>query len=109
MIGRKIKLEYADQNEAYSVFLPRVAVIEKRLESDNVDNWYLIKLAVPYKYGGVENKQLLIRSRWKDVEIGETENVSVFIVQIPDKSVIKGSYVKIEASNLVAWGTVSLE
>jgi len=107
LIGKKITLGYSDQNEDYNDFLPRTGVIEKKLSSKNVDDWYLITLDTPFSYEGVNNNQLLIRSRWVGVKM-ESDNVSVFIVQIPDKNVIKDNKVTIIQENLVAWGTVNL-
>jgi len=109
LIGNKITLEYADQNEDYKEFLPRTAVIENKLASENVENWYLISLDKPFSYEGVNNEKLLIREKWVDVEIGSDKDVPVFIVQIPDESVIQGNNVTIIQDNLVAWGTVNVE
>jgi hypothetical protein len=108
IVGKRILLDYDDHNENYSAFLPRTGVIEKRLSSENVDNWFLLKLDEPFTYMGVHNKKLLIRSRWLETEIGDQDHVSVFIVQIPDTSVINGDKVTINHENHVAWGSVSL-
>lgn len=109
IIKKQALLSYSDQNENYSAFLPRTGTIEKRLSSDNVDNWYLMKLDEPFFYDGVNNKKLLIRSRWNGIEIGDKKDVSVFIVQIPDSNVIQGDTVIIQKENLVAWGAVSIK
>jgi len=109
IVGKQALLSYFDQNENYSAFLPRTGTIEKSLATQNVDNWFLLKLDEPFSYGGVNNKKLLLRSRWEGVEIGDEEDVSVFIVQIPDSSVIQGESVEIVQENLVAWGSVSIK
>jgi hypothetical protein len=108
IIGKKVLLAYSDQNEDYGQLLPRIGTIEKRLASDNVDNWFLFNLDEPFNYNGTTNTKLLIRSRWQGIEIGNEDNVSVFIVQIPDNSVIKGNTVNILQENLMAWGTANV-
>lgn len=109
IVGLKALLSYFDQNENYKAFLPRTGAIVKRLHTENVDNWFLLRLDEPFRYAGVNNKQLLIRSRWHGVEIGDEDDVSVFIVQIPDSNVIEGESVRIRQEDLVAWGTISIQ
>ncbi len=108
IVGKQVLLSYFDQNENYRAFLPKTGIIEKRLTSKNVDNWFLLKLNKPFSYAGVKNRKLLVRSRWEGVEIGDEDEVSVFIVQIPDNSIIQGDSVVIKEENLVAWGTISV-
>ena len=113
MIGKRIRVEYFDQNYRLEPILPRSGVIERQLASESVDDWFLLRLDEPFDYQiaidqfnfrGIHNTHLLIRSRWHDSRIGDLEPTSVFILLIPDSKSLEESPIHIESFHHVAWG-----
>ena len=97
-IGRRVKVDNYD-TPAY--YLPVSGTITRQINSvDGANNWFLLELDAPvqyqYKVGsgsfefrGIETQKMLIRSRWKDYEIGQDEPTSVFILMIPDEALLE--------------------
>ncbi len=104
IIGERLRIEYFDQNEDFAEILPRSGTVIKRFETENVENWYLLALDDPIEYVRVRHELILIRSRWKDNEVGGLEPTSVFIVLIPDPSLLEKDPIDIDKCELVAWG-----
>lgn len=123
MIGKRIVLQYYDQNERMQEFLPRVGTIVRRdVSGDWGDNWFLVKLDQPFDYEGAQTvragtiqtlpgvfqvSHFLIRSRWVGEEIGPDAEVSVFVLVVkqphPEGEIF-------EASDYPwgCWGTVKV-
>jgi len=117
MVGKQIKVEYDDQNESFKHLLPRSGLIvrEVSLEDWNA-GWYLLQLNEPFDYqhkiaepyvfiNEMRIGHLLIKSRWKGVEIGEAPT-SVFVLLVPDASVLETGRVSSKDFIQACWGVV---
>jgi len=104
LIGNKIRVEYYDHNEPFGNLLPRDGLIEKRYVTENVDDWYLLKLDLPFEYGGKSQRYFLIRSKWAGESIGTGEKCAVFILLIPDMKFLNTTVIDVENFIHVAWG-----
>ena len=113
MSRTRIRLEYFDQNDTFGEFLPRSGSIERRLASENVDNYFLLRLDEPFDFQvrvddftfrNIANSRLIIRSRWSGQEVGELEPTSVFILLIPDPERLLDDPIDVNTFYHVAWG-----
>ncbi len=119
-MGVRIKIEYDDQNEAFSQLLPRTGTVLRRVKvrSDG-GMWSLIRLDEPFQYRWYASgllpvhlfncNRLLIRSRWAGHDIGESEPVSVFILLAFDDRAFDEDEIDLEKCHHVAWGLCSCE
>ena len=103
-VGARLRIEYFDQNEALAEILPKSGTVSRRFETEAVNNWYLLELDDPFEYGIIRHDRILIRSRWEGHEVGDHEPTSVFIVLIPDPSLLEKDPIDIDDFELVAWG-----
>lgn len=92
-IGRRVRLEYEDQNESFARHLPVEGRISRRCtESTGPEDWLLVQLDGPIEYQrevdpGSQSERLtvqrvLIRSRWADMPIGPGVSPSVFLLLV---------------------------
>lgn len=120
MINSIIRIEYFDQNEEFSRFLPRTGkIIQQLIDEHGHSNWFLVKLDSPFEYqlkAGdnfqfrlINCDKLLIRSRWKDQEINLQKKTSVFIMLIPDEKNLLTVPIKINEYIHIAWGKAMIE
>jgi len=124
MIGKKITVEYYDHNVNFERLLPRSGYIVSEISfEDYGKGWYLIKLDKPFDYkqsSDYRNKNskpddfkethythFMIKSRWKGVGIGANEPISVFVLLVPDSSVLKNDNVLGKDFLHVCWGMVN--
>ena len=56
--------------------------------SDWGDNWFLLRLDVPFEYHGCPQTQVLIRSRLVNYELGHDPWTSVFMLLVPDSAAL---------------------
>jgi hypothetical protein len=117
MIGQEITVEYFDQNESFKSFLPRSGrlVREVSLEDWGV-GWYLLeldepfdyqhKVAEPYVFRELHITHLLIKSRWEGFDLGGSEPTSVFVLLIPEVTVLERSNISSKDFIHVCWGMV---
>jgi len=105
LVGRKIWLEYYDQNDRFEEdFTPQYCTVERRFsEKSGPDDWFLVSLEVPLDYECARYSHLLIRSRWADVRLGGSPYTSVFILLVPDAEEVKSPF-EFEDFLSVAWG-----
>jgi hypothetical protein len=117
MIGKQITVEYDDQNESFSHLLPRADLIVREVSLvDWNAGWYLLhlhepfdyqhKIAEPYVFRETHIGHLLIKSRWEGVEIGEART-SVFVLLVPDASVLETGRVSSKDFIHACWGVVN--
>jgi hypothetical protein len=114
MIGKQIIIRYFDQNTQMEGILPRSGTILRTLESEDWgDDWYLVKLDDPFNYfidaERLEVTHLLIKSRWTDRTIESVEETSVFVLLVPDVSVLDRTPFFAKELPFVCWGMVNLE
>ena len=119
-MARRVRIEYADQNDEFASLLPRSGLLRGSCRDIHGNSdWCLVKLDEPFDYqfkvGEPFRFQLmhvdhfLIRSRWADHAIGAAEPTSVFILLVDDSQgpvpdpFDPASYVHI------AWGTAGAE
>lgn len=117
---RRVRIEYFDQNEEFSRFLPRSGeVVGTRTDVFGNNDWLLVRLddlleyqmkvGDPFQFRLVCSDHFLIRSRWPKIPIRAGEEPSVFILlveasesSVPDRF-DPSSYIK------AAWGTCVVE
>ena len=124
MIGKKITIEYYDDNVNFECLLPRSGYVVSEISFEDYGNgWYLIKLDEPFDYKQssdyrnrnaksedfkeIHYTHFLIKSRWKGVEIEADEPPSVFVLLVPDSSVFKSDSVLGKDFLHVCWGMVN--
>ena len=104
MIGKCFEITYYDQNERFAEHLPKKGVIERQLNTESVDNWFLLKLEDPFQYDDQLNTHFLIRSKWVGEEIGTPDLAAVFILLIPTDALLEPEFIDVIKFNHVAWG-----
>jgi hypothetical protein len=119
MIGKRVVIEYDDQNETFAALLPRSGRIVNQFTTlEGVDDWLQVKLDDPvdYQLGSMKPfsfrlihcSSVLIRSRLLGVQIGREEKVSIFIMLIPDEHLLEEQPIDISRFYHVAWGLCSI-
>jgi hypothetical protein len=107
----RVHLSYFDQNEAFAQAFPKTglsgSVVRRVALRDWGDNWALLALDSPFEYLGRRHDQLLIKSRWQGYEVGGTEKTSVFILLLPNQTVLDKSVLDSKDFEHVAWGMAS--
>lgn len=120
MIGKRIVIEYYDQNTQMEEFLPRSGTIMRQLNSKDWGNgWYLVKLDVPFDYeekivpvlGHSPNfhvTNFLIKSRWEGKLIECDNETSVFVLLVEKPPLEAGPFDSKEFHQ-GCWGMVRCE
>lgn len=105
LVGQKIWLEYFDQNYKFeTAFIPQYCKIEEQYaDTSGADDWYLLAVDLPFEYEGVRYDHLLIRSRWAGVCLGDSPYTSVFIVLVPNVTLLTNPF-EFDRSLYIAWG-----
>lgn len=106
--GKRVRLEYGDQNDAFESIFPREGQILTRHKTDNVNDWYLVDLDNLFEYEGKENRQILIRSRWQGSKIGRLGVTSVFVLLINKKEDVSKPEINIENFNHAVWADAKI-
>ena len=92
-MGQHVRVEYADQNEAFASCLPRSGELVRRCtDIDGNEDWWLLKLDEPFDYqlkvGEPFQHRLahvcgfLVRSRWVGHAVGADAPTAVFILLV---------------------------
>lgn len=87
----RLRIEYADQNEEFARYLPRVGAVEREFrDAKERGSWFLVRLEEPFeyqlkigeplRYRLIQVDAFLIRSRWEGHEVGDSNGVSVFVL-----------------------------
>ncbi len=117
---RRVRIEYYDQNDAFSQLLPRSGeVVGPRTDVRGNADWLLIRLDEPieyqleigdrFRFRLVHVGHFLVRSRWSEIPIraGETPSVFILLVEVSDTDVPDrfdpASYIH------AVWGTCIVE
>jgi hypothetical protein len=90
---RRLRIEYADQNEDFARYCPRVGAVEREFrDTKGGGPWFLVRLEEPFEYQLKVGEPLryrlaqvdafLIRSRWGGREVGDSNGVSVFVLLV---------------------------
>ncbi len=106
--GKRVKLEYGDQNNEFESIFPREGKILTRHKTESVDDWYLVDLDKPFQYEGKENSQILIRSRWQGKKISRLGVTSVFVLLINNQQDVSQQQINIDNFNHVAWADAKI-
>jgi hypothetical protein len=104
ILNRTIEISYFDHNETFKTQLPRRGTVTQRLASKNVDNWYLIALDRAVEWQVEQYRHILVRSRWREMDIGPEEPVSVFILLVQEEALPLTEPIDPETYVHVAWG-----
>jgi hypothetical protein len=116
ILVKQITVRYFDQNIQMEGILPRSGTILRSIESEDWgDDWYLVKLDEPFNYFvDVDSKperlevgHLLIKSRWEGMTIQSGEETSVFVLLVPDVSVLDRKPFCAKKLLYVCWGMVN--
>ena len=93
LLGSRVRLEYDDQNESFSRYLPVEGTFSHRcVATTGPEDWLLVELDEPIDYehevdphrqpGRLIVPRILIRSRWADMPIGPGASPSVFLLLV---------------------------
>lgn len=114
-IGKQITIRYFDQNTQMEGILPRSGSILRNVKSEDWgDDWYLVKLDDPFNYfvdttdiERLEVTHLLVKSRWSDMTIESGEETSVFVLLVPDVSMLDRKRFYAKELLFACWGMVN--
>ncbi len=111
----RLRIEYFDHNEAFARFLPRIGRVEQEFRtSAGQGRWFLVqleepfeyqlKIGEPFHYRIAQIDAFLVRSRWEGCEVGDSDDVSVFLLLVERDQHPHGH--EIDPSDFVhiAWG-----
>ena len=112
----RLRIDYADQNEEFARYLPRVGTVTREFrDAKGPGPWFLVALEEPFKYQLkigesfqfrlVVVDALLIRSRWVGSEIGDPDDVAVFMLLVEEGRHPTGAVVDPQGFVQIAWGT----
>lgn len=115
-VARRLRIEYADQNEEFARYLPRVGAVEREFrDTTGGGPWFLVRLEEPFEYqlrsGDLFQYRLthvdafLIRSRWEGHEVGDRDGVSVFVLLVERDRPPVGDEIDVHNFVHIAWGT----
>ena len=93
VVGKRLRIDYSDQNESLAPFLPRTGTVVQRCAATTGDkNWFHLLLETgfqfqaqsqnPLRRGLIDCTEFLIHSRHIGKEIGEEEPTNVFILLV---------------------------
>jgi hypothetical protein len=100
----RVRIEYFDQNEAFSGQLPREgSIVATPCASDSALDWYLVRLDAPVMWDNIEHTLVLIASRWKGHSVVGAEPTSVFILLVPPLHAVVDGFSYGQYTH-VAWG-----
>jgi len=91
--GTRLRIGYHDQNEEFARYLPRLGIVEREFrDTKGGGPWFLVRLEDPFEYqlemGEPFQFRLayidafLIRSRWVGCDVGDSEDVFVFLLLV---------------------------
>jgi hypothetical protein len=84
-------------------------VIRRVALRDWGDDWFLLALDTPLEYHGRSYDQILIRSRLVGYELGRDKWTSVFVLVLPDPSVLDKSAVDSKDFDHVSWALAKIQ
>ena len=119
-VTRRVRIEYADQNEAFAALLPRVGVLVRGYtDIHGNSDWSLLKLDEPFEYQVKVREpfqfrllnvgHFLIRSRWAGQVVGNSAPMAVFVLLVDDAQVPVQDPFDPALYLHVAWGTAVAE
>jgi hypothetical protein len=115
MIGQEITVEYFDQNESFKHLLPRSGRIVRDVSLEDWGaGWHLLELDKPFDYQHkfadpyvlreLHITHFLVKSRWEGFDVGGIEPTSVFLLLVPDPSILERSNISGKDFIHVCWG-----
>jgi hypothetical protein len=104
----RVRIEYFDQNEAFSCQLPREgSIVAMPRASDSSLDWCLVQLDAPVVWEGTEHTMVLVASRWKGESIVGAKPTSVFILLVPSRHAVADGFSCKQYAH-IAWGMCHL-
>ena len=114
LINSRVRLEYSDQNESFSAYLPVVGTIRERLVAiTGPDDWYLVDLdeSLDYQHQAGANYQfqrhiisrVLIRSRTAGEPISRESSISVFLLLVTEDKTFESETIDIDNFIFICW------
>lgn len=112
----RLRIDYADHNEAFAACLPRTGTVAGTFQDTNgIGPWllvdldepfeYQLKVGEPFQFRLIRVDALLIRSRWENCEVGDPEAVAVFLLLVEEGVHPTGSSIVLEDYIHIAWGS----
>jgi hypothetical protein len=83
-------------------------VVRRVALQDWGENWLLLALDNPLKYHGESYNQVLIRSRLMGYELGRDKWTSVFVLTLPNPTVLDKAAVDSKDFEQVTWASATL-
>ena len=100
----KGRLEYDDHNDEFRKLLPVTgSATPAPPPSDSTHRWFIVEPDAALVYQGHTCRQLLIASRWKDVEVGDRNPAAVFVLRVHATTTVARGW-SVRAFPHVAWG-----
>jgi hypothetical protein len=116
----RVKIAYADQNEAFARCLPATGRLERSLTADNDPRlwWvvaldepleYQLKVGEPFQYRLITTRELVIGSRVLGQEVGQDQTASVHILLPLNQAATIGDRLRTSDFHHAAWGVCQRE
>jgi len=113
-IGSRVRLEYDDQNESFSAYLPVEGVVSRRCAATTgPDDWYLVDLTEPidyqhqisphFQFKRLIIPRVLIRSRWSGMPLRRDTEPSVFLLLVANDQDVSTDPLDIAEFTHVCW------
>ena len=117
MTGQELTVEYFDQNESFKPLLPRSGRLVREVSLEDWGaGWYLLelnepfdyqhKVAEPFVFRQLRITHFLIKSRWEGFDIGGSEPTSIFVLVVPEITVLERGNISGKDFIHVCWGMV---
>jgi hypothetical protein len=115
LIGTDLSVGYADQNESFAAYLPRVGTAIRQITvEDSGDDWLVLQLHEPFEYqlGSLDTgfraatiTHFLVRSRWAGHVIG-AQQTSVFLLLDADRALDSKEHFRSADFIHICWGMI---
>ena len=111
----RVRIEYADQNEAFSRCLPVTGSLARAMTADNDSRpWWIValdepleyqlKVGEPFQYRLITTHELVIGSKVQGQEVGGDSAVSVHILLPLSEAATRGDRLRNSEFYGAAWG-----
>lgn len=119
-LSKRVRIEYADQNESFRAIFPRRGTIVRTLRETSAGRrWALVSLDEPFEWQHKTGEpfqfrlmnvdHLLVAPRWVGVDIGGSEPAAVFVNLVEQNRVPTGATLDIREYVGIAWGMCHTE
>jgi hypothetical protein len=114
IVGKRLRIEYADQNESFAPFLPRAGTVIRRCVTTTGDsNWIHVLLDTGFDFQAksgdslrfrlIDCNEFLIHPRHIGEQIGEKQPAAVFVLLVSSEQRLVDP-LDLKEFHHVAWG-----